>query len=426
VHTKLTTLAILVTCCATTVADDALPRTGICPDELRSFDTLLSDFVRDRGIPGASLAVVRDGKLVLARGYGFADRDEKRPVEPTSLFRIASISKPITAVAVLRLVETGKLRLEDRIDELLAPRPWLIEGATFDPRLRQITVHHLLRHTGGFDRDASFDPMFRSVEIAAALGVPPPAKPEHVIRYLWGRTLDFDPGARYAYSNFGYCVLGRAIEKASGVDYETFVRREVLEPLGIRGMRIGATLRSSRAAGEVTYYAVEGRGPSVVPAAAAIGEPVDRAYGSWYHESLDAHGGWIASAIDLARFARAFDDPEHCAVLRAESVEKLFERPPGAAGHELDGTPKDHFYACGWLVRPQGDGGRANHWHAGSLPGTETLLVRRHDRTSWVVLFNTRPRRDGAGLVKAIDPLLHRAADAVGAWPSRDLFAEYR
>ena len=79
------------------------------------------------------------------------------------------------------------------------------------------------------------------------------------------------------------------------------------------------------------------------------------------------------------------------------------------------------FYACGWMVRPVGKGGKANTWHGGSLPGTNTLLVRRHDGLTWAVLFNSRSRKDGA-----IDPALHRAANVVTEWPSVDLFPKLR
>jgi hypothetical protein len=151
------------------------PKTGHCPEGLESFDDLKTSFLSEHDIPGAALALVRDGKLVVARGYGWADRKAKRRVEPTSLFRIASISKPITAVAALQLVEKGKLGLDDTIDTLLKPRPHLVNGAKIDPRLRKITLHQLLRHTAGFDRSVSFDPMFRSVEFARDLGVDPPA-----------------------------------------------------------------------------------------------------------------------------------------------------------------------------------------------------------------------------------------------------------
>ena len=343
------------------------------------------------------------------KGGTWADLEKKEPVEPDSFFRIASLSKPITAAAVFKLIEKGKFRLSTPVVSLLKVKPHLEKGAESDPRLRRITIRHLLNHTGGFDREASFDPMFKSVDIANALGVSPPAGPRAIIRYMWGRPLDFDPGERYAYSNFGYCVLGRVIEDVTGKSYEAFVREEILKPLGIHRMRIGCSLRSQRAPGEVLYYDPNGKlKPAVV---GSIGKPVPAPYGSFYLESMDSHGGWLASAVDLARFAAAFHDRGNCPILSRRSIEAMFERPRGSAGYGKDGSPSPTYYACGWQVRPLERGGE-NEWHAGALPGTATLLVRRHDGVGWVVLFNRRNDPSGVFLVKLIDPLLHRAAEA--------------
>jgi len=406
----------------TGAATETVPVRGRPQPALKSFDDLLLSFLTEKDVPGAALAVIKDGRLVLARGYGWADREKKEPVGPESLFRIASLSKPITAAAVFKLIEKGKFRLSASVVSLLKVAPLLEPGKAPDPRLGRITIRHLLNHTGGFDRKASFDPMFKSVEIAWALGIPPPAGPRAIIRYMWRRPLDFDPGERYAYSNFGYCVLGRVIEDVTKESYEAFARKEILKPLGIREMRIGRSLRSQRAAGEVVYYDRKGRlKPAVV---GTIGKPVPAPYGSFYLEAMDSHGGWLASAVDLARFAAAFHDRGKCPILSRGSIDAMFERPEGAAGYKKDGSPLPTYYACGWQVRPV-EGGGENEWHAGSLPGTATLLVRRHDGVGWVVLFNARNDPSGVFLVKLIDPLLHRAADAVKRWPDEDLFSLY-
>src|SRR5205823_2673006 len=102
--------------------------------------------------------------------------------------------------------------------------------------LRRVTVRQLLQHRGGWDREKSFDPMFRSVRIAREFAAPPPADTAMILASMWKRPLDFDPGERHCYSNFGYCVLGRVVEKVSGRPYEAYVREHVLAPLGIRAM----------------------------------------------------------------------------------------------------------------------------------------------------------------------------------------------
>jgi N-acyl-D-amino-acid deacylase len=399
-------------------AEETAPAPAVAPTNagLEPFDRLMTSFLSWHDVPGASLAVVRNGRLVMARGYGWADVERKRPVESTSLFRIASLSKPITAVAVLTLVEAQKLALDAKPFLLLDGKPPARHPA---PRLPDITVLHLLQHTGGFDRSKSFDPMFRSFDIARELHESQPATPDMIIRYMMSRALDFAPGGRYAYSNYGYCVLGRVIEKVSGVSYEQYVRERVLARLGIRDMRIGKTLPEGRAENEVVYYDHDpGTEPAVV---GPIGQSVPRPYGAWYLEAMDSHGGWIASAVDMARFASAFDESSPVKILCLETVRTMFARPAGLAGFEGDGQPKAAYYGCGWMVRPTPDG-RANQWHSGELPGCSALMVRRHDGLAWAVLFNKRAGRDGIALPNAIDPLLHIAADSVTAWPAVDLF----
>ena len=428
-----------------------------------AFDHEIQEFMSARKVPGGALAVVKDGRLVYARGYGWADRDNKVSVKPTSLFRIASISKPFTAVAVLKLVEAGKLGLNARVFDLLGLGAGVslpLEGK-LDERWKQITVRHLLNHTGGWDRDKSFDPMFRSRQIAATFGLPSPPAPSLIIRYMLGKPLDFDPGTRYAYSNFGYCLLGRVIEKITGTSYENYVREKVQAPIGIKRMRIGASLAEKRAESEVRYYTPtdettrsvfdnspssrsrraasnphppkEGshRAGTSVPSAESSGRATGHTaevpwpYGGFCQESMDAHGGWIASAVDLARFAAALRDGQHSPLLKPETILTMHLPPAPPVSRKADGSLNDYYYACGWSVRPVGTEGKANYWHTGSLPGTYTLLVRRHDGVSWAILFNQRT--DDKKLPDSeIDPALHRAANAVTDWPKHDLFRLYR
>jgi N-acyl-D-amino-acid deacylase len=269
-----------------------------------AFDREMEAFMAARQIPGGSLAVVKNRKLVYARGYGWADREKKIPATADSLFRIASISKPITAVAILKLVEQRKVSLDTAAFPLLGLPP---VGSSFrDARLGHITIQQLLQHTGGWDRDKSFDPMFRPDQIARETESPAPATPDNVIRYMLARELDFEPGTRRVYSNFGYCVLGRVIEKLTGQPYEQFVREKILKAAGITRMRLGASLDGEQAPGEVRYYTRhEDLAKNVFPGGP---ERVPRPYVGFHLEAMDAHGGWFASAIDLARFAAALDD----------------------------------------------------------------------------------------------------------------------
>lgn len=388
-----------------------VPMTGKSGDQLSPFDQLMKSFLAENQIPGATLAVSRKGRLIYAKGFGYCDVDNQSPMQPATLLRIASISKPITAVAVLQLVEQGKLNLDDKVFEIL-PHPPGTRGSS-DPRLADVTVLHCLQHTAGWDRQVSFDPMFRPKTISQQLDVKCPPGPNNIIRYMLQQPLDHPPGSTYAYSNFGYCVLGRVIEQVSGLAYEDQVRAAVLKPLGINDMAIGRTLLENRRSNESVYY-VPGN-PKRESVVGKIGTPVPRQYGSWHLEAMDSHGGWITSAPDLVKFATAFDNPSNSPLLSAQSIKLMFARPEGALGREQNGKLKSSYYGMGWSVRPVKN--RANSWHGGSLDGTSTLLVRRFDGLNWAVLFNQRNCADGKTASSKIDPLLHRAANAVKTWP---------
>jgi N-acyl-D-amino-acid deacylase len=357
------------------------------------FDRAIIGLMDEWDMPGGALAVVQDGEVLLARGYGTADLESGEPVQPNALFRIASISKPITAVAVLKLVEAGKLDLDTPAFQLLDDiQP--SDQAVMDSRIGTITVQHLLEHSGGWDSSLSFDPMFRTREIAEDMGAPVPADCPTIIGYMLGQPLDFDPGERFAYSNFGYCVLGRVIEAVSGKTYQDYVLTHVLNPIGIQDMRLGHTLPAAQAQGEVHYYAREpDHTRSVFP---EIWEPIPWPYGGFYLEAMDAHGGWIASATDLARFAAALEEENPQAILNAESLALMVSRPDVPL---WEGASS--YYALGWHVRP---GARnVNLWHTGSLPGTTGVLYRASDGLIWAALFNSHPdSSDDAFLIDLI------------------------
>ena len=395
---------------------DTLVETGPQHPALASFDDLMREFIAKHKLPGATLCVTRAGKLVYARGFGWADLENRQKMQARSLMRIASISKPVTAIAILQLVDRGMLKLDDRIVDVLQ-----LPDAITDARWQKITIRHCLQHSGGWDRSASFDPMFQSVRFAKEQRGRPPANTRQIIQSMSVRSLDFDPGTRYAYSNFGYCLLGRVIENKTGQSYQSFVKESVLAPLGIRHMQLGRTLVEGRAAGEVRYYTDDNRTrPAVM--GPQLGKPVPVAYGGWYLEAMDAHGGWIASAVDLVRLASALDHPANCKILSQDSIRSMFSRPSAPLWLDENQKPRPSYYGLGWLVRPVGDSSSLNTWHTGSLDGTSTILVRRHDGLNWCVLFNSRDTPQGSRPAVVIDPLVHRAADAVTRWPETDLF----
>jgi N-acyl-D-amino-acid deacylase len=350
------------------------PRSGPAVPELAAFDDAMRQFMGDRDIPTGALAVMKDGKLLLARGYGFRDREQRHPVAADAPFRLASVTKAITNAAVHQLIREGKLRLDTRVAALLelAPPP----GKTLDPRWQAITIQHLLEHKGGWNRDRAFDPMFRPLEIATALGKPGPASSMDVVRYMAGQPLQFAPGKQEVYSNFGYCLLGRVIEKVRGRSYINYVRDELLGPLGIKSVALGRSLPADHAAGE-PFYCDPGRGRNVLRP--DIQELVPEPDGGFYLEAMDAHGGLIGSAVDVVRFLHAYS----------------------LAGPPRAGKPVAGCYF-------------------GRLPGTFTMARQRADGVEIAALFNQSHDPSGLAYGK-IREMLDKAADSIRTWPIREV-----
>lgn len=400
---------------------DEIPVTGLDQQELASLDQSIKEFMVKHHPPGVSVAVSYRGRLVYARGFGYADVEQKLPVQPDSQFRIASLSKPITAVAIMQLIEQGKLKLDTKVFSVLKAYDKELSEPGVDPRLKEITIQQCLNHTGGWDRKASFDPMLRSVDFARKLGKQPPAEATDVIRIMVKQPLDFPPGEKYAYSNFGYNLLGRVIEEVTGQSYGEYVQQAICVPLGMKQTELGKTLLINRRPREVIYYS-NSVGNTVFSEDSLIQVP--RHYGAWHLESMDANGGWISSASDLARFATAFNQPEQCPLLKAPAITQMFARPPGKPGFTEVDIPKELYYACGWMVRPIARAGNPNHWHMGALEGTSSLMVRRGDEINWVILFNTHLGADQKRLAALIDSPMHRWIDQIETWPEEDQFQQ--
>jgi N-acyl-D-amino-acid deacylase len=339
------------------------------PGGPEAFDAAMKQFMADRSIGAGTLAVSHNGKLVMARAYGFADEAKTRPVKPDDPFRLASVGKPITAAAVRKLAAAGKLDLDAKAFPYLGLKP--LPGQTPDPRLDDVTVRQLLNHRGGWDLNKAFDPMFRPLVIAEAAGKPGPADPEDVIRYMMGQPLQFDPGSKRVYSNFGYCVLGRVIEKAAGKSYTRYVREDLLGPLGVTTLELGRTLPKLRNPREPVYVDPEKGRNVMVPKGK---ERVPLPDGSFHLEAMDSHGGLIASAPDLIRFL-------------------------------------DAYWQSGEPKKP-GTGGEFVHF--GSLPGTWAMVMQRPNGVNVACLFNRRADPSGKDYYE-LEPLMKTAADGLTA-----------
>ncbi len=359
-------------------------------------------FMKNWRIKGASVAVAREGKLLYARGFGYASLNDSLPVQPYHRFRVASVSKLVTAVAVMKLQEEGKLSVHDHVfgpdgilDDTLFAHPK-------DRRVFDITVAHLLAHEGGWSQRYG-DQMFMPTVIARALDVPMPVDIKSIVRFALSKNLHFTPGKGQSYSNLGYSILGLVIEKASGTDYETYCRREVLEPLGIYDMALGHNLPEKALPLEVSYYEVDNA--PLRPSVYGTGEMVPASRGGNDIETLGAAGGWVATAPDLMRLLLAvdgFEEPKD--ILSPESVEFMTDVYNGYA-------------PVGWRATMT----NGSWWRTGSFSGTSAMMKRMPDGTAWVVLTNSSAW-NGSELTSDIDQMMSKFIMRVREWPQEDLF----
>jgi CubicO group peptidase (beta-lactamase class C family) len=322
-------------------------------------DDGVRDWMQTWAVPGAVLSLASQGQLVFSRGYTW-DTADAEVVQPDALFRIASASKPITSVAIHQLIERGLLSYNTRLVDVLDLQP--PPGSAADSRLEDVTIDHLLYHTGGWDRDQTYDPMFLDGLIAASLGVDLPISKYDIASYMTGQPMQFDPGARYVYSNYGYCLLGMIIEKITGRDYSEWVAENIFQPIGVGRPRRGHTAIHERAPGEVRYYGTGGDDPY-----------------RWNIENMDAHGGWIVAAPDYVRFLSAlFDDFDASPLLSRQSIQNMVRV----------NNATSEYYGRGWVVVQED--GQMVYSHSGSLPGTLTQTRWAEPGIAFAAFINTR------------------------------------
>ena len=366
-------------------------------------DSIITEFMEKWDITGASVAITKDGRLAYAKGFGYANEDNNEYVTPKHLFRIASVSKLITAVTVMKLIEDEKLSLDSKVfgkDGILNDSIYLNYS---DKRVEEITVHHLLNHTAGWNSRKG-DPIFNSLYIARVMHVEPPAKIEHVIQYALQRNLNNKPGINYSYSNLGYCILGEVIEKISGMEYEDYVQFAILHPLGIYDMRIGHSFYEERYNHEVAYYDLSRR--SDIWKFDGSRELAPLPYGGNNIELLGAAGGWIASAPELAKLIVAIDGfSDRPDILSTESV------------YTMTYSKGMSRKLIGW----RGTDGYGRWWRSGTLAGTSALLMRNRDGINWVILLNTSTR-SRSKIHNVLSHTMFMAVRSVEKWPERDLF----
>jgi CubicO group peptidase (beta-lactamase class C family) len=370
--------------------------------EFAGVEKTLKSFMRKWSIAGASIAISKKGKLIFARGFGYADTASKTETQPYNQFRIASISKLVTAIGIMKLREEGKLSLDDKVfgpDGILND-PYFSEPK--DKRVYGITVAHLLSHEAGWSQRYG-DQMFMPILVADNMGVKPPADTKTIVRFALNKRLHFTPGNGRAYSNLGYSILGLVIEKVSGMSYEDFCRQVIFEPLGIYDMKIAGNLASEKNPFEVTYY--EPTDVVLKPSIYGTGELVTPSYGGNDIRALGGAGAWLSTAPDLMRLLLAVDGfntkPD---ILNDESIKFMTDNDNG-------------FAPVGWKTTVF----NGTWWRTGSFPGSAGMMKRQSDGISWVVLFNSSAW-NGPEIYSYINNMMYRVISQIKPWPDYDLF----
>lgn len=368
----------------------------------RKFDRQIERFMKKWELKGASFALMRDDRLIYSKGYGFADEEANVPMDVMHVFRIASISKLITAVGIMKLQEEGKLQLSDCV---FGPRGILNDSIFLDikdKRTKTITVENLLRHQGGYTITYG-DPMFCPIAVAQKMKVQPPADLNTMIQFVLSRRLSYRPGESTAYSNIGYGILSKVIEKISGESYENYIRKHILLPAGCFDMHLGKNLYEDKLPNEVKYYEVSNA--EQILACDGSGKLVPRSNGGNNIEELYGAGGWVASPSELLRFLASIDNnPIIPDILQPESIEYMT--------HKVSST-----LPIGWIETNN----RGEWIRTGTLAGTSALMKRQADGYSWVFLTNTSSWK-GSHFPTYINGAVNHAMATVTTWPERDLF----
>jgi CubicO group peptidase (beta-lactamase class C family) len=372
-------------------------------EDFKGLESGLNNLLRRFEIKGASIAVARDGRLVYAKGIGYADYDTKQLVEPGHMFRVASVSKLITAVTIMKMREFGLLELDDMVfgnNGILNDSIYL---DYVDPRVEKITVRHLLNHSAGWNSRYG-DHMFMTHHISREMDTEIPVRVPDIIKFALRKRLHFTPGSGSSYSNLGYAILGEIIASISGMSYEAYVKKTILSPLGIHDMRLGKNLETDRFENEVKYY--EQQNAIMVNSIYNFEEKVYKTYGGNDIENLGAAGGWIASPAELLKLVVAIDvNSGSPLILSPESIEIMSDRD--LPGNQL----------LGWTSSDT----QGNLWRTGSFAGTSALVMRQSNGLTWAIFFNTSTYK-GTTLARDVRRVVQPALNRVEEWPEHDLF----
>jgi CubicO group peptidase (beta-lactamase class C family) len=330
------------------------------PSLTERMNELFRDYDRPDS-PGAAVTVIKDGRVVFAKGYGLADVEQKIPCETNTNFRLASVTKQFTAMAIMILAERKKLSLDERLTDFFPEFP--VYG-------RQINVRHLLTHTSGL---ADYEDLIPK-------GTQMPVLDQDVLRILMreDKTL-FAPGSKYKYSNSGYSLLALIVEARSGNTFAAFLKENIFRPLKMNGTLAyeqGFAVVPNRAFG----YSAKGGGF----------ERTDQSLTS----SVLGDGGIYSSVVDLANWDQAL----YTRKLVSAKMMKLAFTPGPATEHPETG------YGFGWFIGKYR--GLKEVWHSGNSIGFTTRIARYPEKKMTIIILANRNEAN-------LREVPHRILDAV-------------
>ena len=315
----------------------------------------VDDFVKaqmeKQHLPGVSIVVIKDAKIVKMEGYGLANIELNVPARPETVYKIGSVSKQFIAAGIMLLIEEGKVSLDDNVGKFLegTPESW-----------KPITIRHLLTHTSGIVREApGFDPL--KIQTDA-----------DVIKTAYSLPLRFTPGEKYEYCNVGYFTLAEIISKVSGKPWGDFLNERVFTPLGMTATRTTTVtdLVPNRANGYVW------RNGKMQNATIFL--------------ALRPSGAFLSTVIDLAKWDEALNNGK---LLKRSTLEQMWTPLKLNDG-------KSHPYGFGWQLEPVNGHKQVNH--GGSLPGFRAQLARFIDDKVTVVVLTNGDNADAARIAQGV------------------------
>jgi len=369
--------------------------------ELKAMDHSVDSFMTFWALKGASLAIVRNDSLLYAKGYGIADAST--PMTPGTIMRLASVSKLLTAVGIMKMQEEGKVFMDTPV---FGPLGVLNKYDPFikDQNYYLITVEHLLRHQGGFTVRGG-DVMFSTLTFMRDWGLSEPPTNDFLVQKQVARRLAFVPGSTQEYSNFGYFLLSLIIEEVTGMSYADYMQEHVFAPAGCTGFHIGGSYLEDRLPGESMYFMQPDS--EDVPSFDGKYAAVEKCYGGNNVTGLMGAGAWVGSAVEMARLVSCIDGRGPMEdILSPESV------------RQMTTWYDDDTFALGWVdCKPDGEWTRT-----GSFSGTSALVKVYPDGECWIFITNTSAWR-GSRFTKNTAHLCKKLRSRFSSvLPARDLF----